>query len=472
MSFSQLLSILKARRLVALGIFGLTVIVTLVVSLLLPKQYTAEATVVVDVKSPDPIAGMVLPGMMSPAYMGTQVEVIESDRVARRVVNTLRLSESPEIRQQWNDETGGQGSFEAWLTDLIKKRLTVKPGRESNVISISYTAADPRFAAALTNAFVQSYIQTNQDLRVEPARQFSSMFEAQNQQLRAQLEEAQNKLSAYQREKGIIATDERLDVETARLNDLSSQLVAVQTQTADSVSRQAQFEAASPEVMNNPVVGGLKADLSRQEARLKETQARFGEAHPSVVEIKASIAELRARIDAETGRVARSVNVTRAVAQGREAQLRAALDQQRARILALKAQRDEATVLLRQVENAQRAYDALQTRIFQSNLEAQTTRTNISVLKEANPPFDHSSPKVFLNLALAIFMGILLGIGCALLLELRDRRLRTDEDITQELNALIIGVMPKSNTGQDKATLKLPLLSGGKKMPQLAAPKP
>jgi len=92
MSFSQLLSILKARRYVALGIFLFTVLVTVVVSLILPKQYTAEATVVVDVKSPDPIAGMVLPGMMSPAYMGTQIEVIQSERVARRVINELRLA--------------------------------------------------------------------------------------------------------------------------------------------------------------------------------------------------------------------------------------------------------------------------------------------------------------------------------------------------------------------------------------------
>ena len=65
MSFSQLLSILKARRYVALGIFLFTVLVTVVVSLILPKQYTAEATVVVDVKSPDPIAGMVLPAELT-----------------------------------------------------------------------------------------------------------------------------------------------------------------------------------------------------------------------------------------------------------------------------------------------------------------------------------------------------------------------------------------------------------------------
>ena len=82
MSFNQLLTILKARKLVALGVFLFTVVVTLVVSLILPKQYTAEAEVIVDVKSPDPIMGMVLPAMSLPAYMSTQLEVIGSERVA------------------------------------------------------------------------------------------------------------------------------------------------------------------------------------------------------------------------------------------------------------------------------------------------------------------------------------------------------------------------------------------------------
>ncbi|NBD22226.1 chain length determinant protein EpsF [Aquabacterium fontiphilum] len=471
MSFSQLLSILKARRYVALGIFLFTVLVTVVVSLILPKQYTAEATVVVDVKSPDPIAGMVLPGMMSPAYMGTQIEVIQSERVARRVINELRLAQNESIRQQWRDETNGEGSFEAWLTDVLQRRLSVKPARESNVITISYSAVDPRFAAALANAFMQAYIATNLELRVEPARQFGTMFEAQNKQVREQLEAAQSRLSAYQKEKGIIATDERLDVETARLNELSSQLVAMQSATAESISRQAAFDNSSQEVLNNSVVAALKADLARQEARLKESQARFGEAHPVIVELKASIAELRQRIDAESGRVARSVGINKSVALSREGQLRAALDQQRQRVLQLKAQRDEAAVLLRDVENAQRAYDTLQARLYQTNLEAQTTQTNISVLKDASPPAKHASPKLLLNTALSVFMGLLLGVGCALLLELRDRRLRTDEDVSQELGAALLGVMPRSDGTTEKSAFRLPRI-GNKTTPQLAAPKP
>ena len=90
MNLQQILLVLRARYKIALFALVATVTVTLAVSLLLPKQYTATATVVLDVKSPDPIAGMMLPGLMMPGYMATQVDIIESQRVAHKVVEIFR----------------------------------------------------------------------------------------------------------------------------------------------------------------------------------------------------------------------------------------------------------------------------------------------------------------------------------------------------------------------------------------------
>lgn len=469
MSLNQLLAILYARKWIALAIFLITVTTTVAISLLLPKQYTAEASVVLDVKSPDPIMGMVLPGMMSPAYMGTQIEVIQSERVARKVINNLKLNSIQSLREDWVADTKGEGDFDAWLTDLIQRRLTVKPSRESNVITLAYSAVDPRFAAALANAFVDAYISTDVELRVEPARQYTTMFETQTRQLKERLAEAQTKLSAFQKDKGIIATDERLDVETQRLNELSSQLVALQAMTAETISRDAQASSSSQEVLNNALVSSLKADLSRNETRLKELLARYGDAHPAVVEQKATVKELGQRIEAETSRVTRSVGINKTVALSREAQLRLALDEQRAKIMRFKAHRDEAAVLVRDVENAQRAYDTMQLRLNQTALESKTNQTNIAILQSASAPIDHSSPKLLLNTALSLVMGAILGIGCALLLELRRRRLLTEEDILQDLNTPVIGIMPVLALPSNGKSNDRPLLKS-KAQPKLTAP--
>jgi chain length determinant protein EpsF len=213
MTIHQFLLILRARYKVVVFTLLFTVITVFVVSLLLPKQYSASSALVVDVKSPDPVAGMVLPGLAIPGYMATQVDIINSDRVAQRVVTQLRMDESPAIREQWMESTEGRGDIKVWLADLLKKELYVRPSRESNVINIEFAGIDPDFAAAVANAFAQAYIDVNLELKVEPARQYSVWFEDQTKSLRDKLENAQQALSTYQQKTGIVAADERLDYE-------------------------------------------------------------------------------------------------------------------------------------------------------------------------------------------------------------------------------------------------------------------
>lgn len=475
MTFNQFLVILRARWKLMLGIFLGIVLLTLIVTLIIPKRYTATAAVVIDVKSPDPMIGMVLPGMMQPGYIATQLDVLQSERVTRGAIKLLHLDTNPTLRQQWQDTADGEGSFEAWLSDLLQRGLDIKPSRESSAINISYAAADPAFAAALANAFVQSYINTTLELRVEPAKQYSNLFGNQAKQARDKLEAAQVRLSVYQKERGlIIATDERLDVETARLNELSSQLVALQAFSAESASRQKTAGANSPEVMGSPVVGALKADLSRQEARLKELSARYGGAHPQVQELQANINELRGRVDAEVGRVTSSVGINNTVNQSREAQIRASLEMQRQKLLKLKEQRDEAAVLLRDVESAQRAYEAITSRYNQANVESQSNQTNVSVIKEATPPTQPSSPRTLLNMILAIVIGGMLALMSALIAELRDRRLRTEFDVVEGLEVPLLGVLPEAHAKKAGSPLlnlkrKMPLLPQ-RGLPELTAP--
>jgi len=446
MTFGQFLSILLARKWAALLVFVLVVATTVGVSLVLPKQYDATASVVIDIK-PDPLSAMAFPSMAMPSFMATQVDILISDRVALKVIRDLKLLDNPALREQWLTEGEGKGTIEQWLSNLLQKGLDVKPSRESNVIQINYRSPDPRFAAGLANAFAQAYIATTLELRVDPAKQFSAFFVTQSKDARTALETAQTKLSAYQRDKGIIAADERLDVENARLSELSSQLVQIQAISSESGSRQQQAQGDTgdrmQEVLNNPLIGGLRADLTRNEARLQELNSKFGVNHPQVVEAKANIAELRTRIDAEIRRVTGGVSVTNTINKQREAQVRRQLDAQRAKLLQLKGVRDQGQVMVREVENAQRSFDSVMARLNQTAMESQANQSYANLLTSAQPPAEQSSPKVVLNTLLAIFLGTLLAVGVALLLELSNRRVRSPEDAVAALGLPVLGVLPK-----------------------------
>ncbi len=474
MTFQQFLLILRARWLVILLTFMVVVGTAVGVSLVMPKKYAASAAVLVDVKTPDPILGALMPGMMTPGYMATQIDIIQSDRVARRVVQMLKIDQNASARQQWQEETAGRGSIEAYFADLLSKQLDVKPSRESNVINITYKSGEPQFAAVIANAFAQAYIDTNVELRVDPAKQYAGWFDQRTKGLRDQLEAAQTRLSQFQRENGIINADERLDVENARLQELSSQLVAMQALRAETSSRQAQAGNTEtlPEVLQSGLVQSLKADVARQEARLKDLSSQYGPNHPQVLRAVAEGQALRAKLENEIKRVAGGVGTNTRVNVQREAEIRTALDAQKKKVLEIKKQRDEITVLQREVENAQKAYDMTAQRLVQTNLESQTQQTNIVVLNPAVEPVEPSSPKLLLNTLLSIFVGALLGVGLALLLELLNRRVRSPEDIVEALGLPVIGYLDAADARKSRGRRRQKRLVFPRFNPDRALPAP
>jgi len=448
MNFTQFLLILNARKGIILGVLLFTVAITTAVSLLLPKEFTATTTLIIDSKSKDPFTGQLMPSQMFPDYMATQVDVINSNNVASKVVRDLKLADSPGTREQFMEATEGKGDIKQWLGDLLLKKLSVEPSRESSVIAINFSGANPQFAAVLANAFAKAYIETSIELRLEPAKQTAAWFDQQIIQLRQKLDEAQQKLTAYQREKGIVESDERLDVETRRMGDIAGQMVAAQSAAFDASSR-TRDSASLPEVINNPVVQGLKASVSQGEGRLADLAKRVGVNHPDYQRTLAEVNSYKAKLANELNLATRGVGATAGAAQQRYNELSAAFAQQKAKVLGLKQQREEASLLARDVQNAQQIYDAALQRYGQSRMEAQSTQTDIAVLNPAVAPTQPSKPRVFLNILLSLFLGTLLGVGIGFLVELLDRRVRSGQDITAGLEIPVLAEVTKKGRRLD-----------------------
>lgn len=442
MTFQQFLLIIRSRYKIVTFILFFTVMTTLVISLLLPKQYTASTSVVIDVKSPDPIAGMVLPGLASPAYMATQIDIINSDRVAERVVKMLRMDENTAIKEQWMDD-GGKGSLTIWLVNLLKKKLDVKPSRESNVVYIEYSGVDPDFAAAVANTFAQAYIDVTLGLKVAPARQYAEWFQEQTKTAREELERAKSALSVHQQKTGIVATDERLDYEIGKLNDLSAQLTLIQAQTSESSSKRKAVENPEtlPEVIQNPLINSLKSDIARLDAKLQESNINLGPNHPQTKRMQSELASLRGRLSSEIQKIYSSMDTSYEAGKRKEQELLSAMEKQKERVLDLNKQRDQIGVLLGDVEAAQRNLEAISQRSNQSRLESLSVQTNVVTLNPASVPTEHSRPKIMLNLLIAIFLGTVLGIGVALILEMNNRRIRSSADLIEAIELPVLAVI-------------------------------
>jgi chain length determinant protein EpsF len=442
MSIAQYLRIMWARKWLVLALLVLTTLVgTLITLFVLSKQYQAEASMVVEVRN-DPVLGALAPGLASPAYLATQVEILRSDRVAGRVVKMLGVERSPAAVQQWRDSTDAKIPLDRYFAALLQKGLSVEPSRGSNVINITFVNPDAAFAAAAANAFAQAYMDISVELRVEPARQSATFLDDQTIKLRTTLETAQARLSKFQQDKGIVVTDERMDQETARLNLLLAQLSQAQAEQIDTAMRQRNTGSeASPDVLASPTVQTLKASLAIAETRLMELSSNYGPNHPQRQAVEAQVRELRQQVAAEVRRVSGGSSVANRGSAQKVAEVQAMVDNQKKQVLAMRSVRDQMAVLQRDVDNAQRAYEGVSQRATALSLEGQNTQANVRLLSPAVEPYTPSRPKVVINILGSVFGGLLLGALAAIGLEMLNRKVRSTEDLASLPGVPVIGVL-------------------------------
>jgi polysaccharide biosynthesis transport protein len=441
MGISRLLKVILARWKIVLLVFILAGAIGVAVAYQLPTSYSANAVVMIESKA-DPVAGVAQ--IMAPNFLTTQVDVIKSTRVSNKVITALKLQENPTLRAQFS-ESAAQGTYEEWLSRLLQKNLVAEPGRGSNVVRITYTSSDARFSALMANAFVAAYLDAVLEMRIEPAKRYSSFFDDRSKALRENLEKSQAKLSEFQKTKGVVTTDERQDIELAKLNELQGQLLQVQAQAIESSSRQTQSQQAADrtqEVLNNGLITGIRQEIIKQETKLLELTTRLGDNHPQVIETRNGLADLRQKVESETRRITSSVGVSNTINRQRESDIRAALEAQRAKVLRMRQTRDEISVMVRDVEAAQRAYDGVQQRFNQSSLESQNQQSNISVLNQAEIPNETKSQIFMKNAAKALIAALGLALLSGLIKEFFDRRVRSLEDISSIVELQVIGIMP------------------------------
>ncbi|MES1980885.1 MAG: chain length determinant protein EpsF [Pseudomonadota bacterium] len=446
MNPQQFLNALLARKKIVLFVLSLTVLTTLLVSLIMPKTYRATSTLVLNYKGSDPVTGQVSPAQMIPGYMATQTDIITSRNVAVKVVDILSLAQNPAAIEGFNAAANGEGDIRDWLANELSRKLDVQPSHESSVINLSYESKDPKFAATLANAFAEAYIQTNLQLKIEPSRRAAEWFNEQVKGLRDNLAQAQNKLTSYQREKGIVSVDQRMDVENSRLAELSSQLVAAQAQFYDSNSRRRQTNSGkrldeNPDIISNPLIQSLKADLSRAEAKLADLGQRLNANHPQYQSALAEVNDRRQKLESELKTASSSLGSAANISQQRESSIQSSLAAQKARVLEISQQRDELSNLQSDVTSAQKALDVAMQRLSQTNLEGQANQSDVAVLNPAVTPLTPSKPHLFLNLIASIFVGTVLGLGFALLAEILDRRIRVPEDLSLGLKLPVLGII-------------------------------
>lgn len=490
-SLERLFLILRTRMWLILGFFVSGVVLASLITWLTPDMYTATTSLNFDFKSANPIDSQGR-ALESDDYLYTQMDIIQSLNVAQKVEESLsdyereRFIDSvqaettvidevkggiigaikaigggdkkPEDAQPGGSAPDAQASIQvqsaySWFAQMVRRGLTVEPRLKSRIVDISYSSTNPAIAARMANSFANAYISTNLDMTIDPARKTSVWFDAQLKTLRAKLEKAQAELTDYQQQEGIVSSDQRMDTETERLRDLSSQLVRAQEETRNAVSAQKKLKEIEDKglpmtsfalIFSNPVVEKIKGEIRTLEGEQVDMSASLGKNHPRYKRVSSELYAARKRLDAEISSIIEGVNNTAELAKTREQDLSAAVEEQKQLVLNLKKEHDKITILVREVESANNTYNAALTELNTTSMKSLVDQTNVFVMDPANIPRKPSSPILTKNIALGAFGGLILGLGLAVLMDLFIRRVHSREDLLLELKVPYLGHLKKA----------------------------
>ncbi|MBN1238362.1 MAG: hypothetical protein JXB36_07660 [Gammaproteobacteria bacterium] len=432
MNLYQLLGALKSRYAVVLASAAIAVTAALALTLLQPAQYTATASLVVDVTETIRDEDRMMRAEPSQAYIATQLDIIRSPALAARVVERLDLVGDPHFAaQDAADESGIPAGRR--IREIVARNLSVTSSRDSQVVTIGFTSTSPELAARIANGYADAYLDLVLEMSVEPARRGAEWFGEQRRDIRQWVEEARDRLSGYQQEKGIVTADETADIETAKLQELSSQ--AISAQAAASAARALRDELEQlirrdgtldvlPEAASSAVYESLRAELSAQDARIAELSSSLGARHPRLRRAYAERDEIVARLGREVGRIRDTLERNAELAEAKLAALGVELEEQRSRVLELNRIKGEIPTLQRDVENAEEAYRLALEQFSVKTLQSRLQNVSATVLHDAEPPIRPSSPSLRMNVAAAGFVGTLLGLVIVLLTEWRNPRVR------------------------------------------------
>ncbi|MFS0758226.1 Wzz/FepE/Etk N-terminal domain-containing protein [Noviherbaspirillum sp. 1P10PC] len=438
MLLQQYLQIFIARRKVIFLLATAAMCLAAAICFIQSKKYTAQVDLLIEAKVADPVTGANIPSQLVPGYLETQAQIIGSTAVALRVADKLGLVSDASYLARFENESDGE-LLRDWIANDLLKSLRVRSSKEKSIIELHFSDGDPERAASVANAFSDGYIATSHFLNLIPMKQDNEFFADQIRALRGDLEKAQGRLSDFQQANGILSVEERSDVDLEQLEHMSKQVAEAWGRATEAMARLQQAEKYLKtgsqsenlsEVLASSTIQQLKADLAQQERNWQIVVSRFAPEHPRYIETMNTMNALKRTIQEEGRRILNSATDKYKIAQRTAQDMERKVDAQKTMLLQRKKLRDEAAVLNRDVNNAQRAYDNALQRSGHQQLEGQTKQAYVAVLNPATPPARPSSPRLLRTFLIAALAGILIGGLIALLLEKRDRRIRSVLDMT------------------------------------------
>ncbi|GAK51900.1 hypothetical protein U14_03146 [Candidatus Moduliflexus flocculans] len=475
--------ILKKRQWVIVTFFVIIVVSVTITTFLSSPIYKGTTRILIEKDTPNILSFQeVLAFNTSDTdYYQTQYTILKSRSLARAVLEQLGMLQQAEeenigfsvrgllnevlllagLKEPLSDEAKQRFAEQQRIDNFINDTINIEPIKGSWLVDISAVSKNPELAAKIANALVETYIKQTLESKLSASKDAGGWLEEQLKTSQQKVSESEAALLAYKEKYGIISFEDRQNIVTQKLSELNTAVnnarikrIGVEAQyrqiqeylrgearasTSETLSK---LETLS-QVINNPFIQKLKAELSSLEVEQSELLKKFRSKHPNVIAVQSQINSIRGRINAEVQQIVTSIKNEYELALAQEEEMMAALEEQKQEALDLNQKAITYAVLQREADSNKRVYDTLLQRTKETNVTEQLETINVRVIDQASIPTFPIAPRKRLNVFLAMIVGLVGGVGLALFFEFLDSTIKSPDDIQHYLNMPFLGFIPK-----------------------------
>ena len=463
--------VIRKRRWTALTAFSVLFVSVLAGSIEEKPVYRAKALIEIDKENPSVANPQELFQLdeVSDAYLETQYKVLASDDLAERVIQQLGLDRQAEFLPParawpWSASAAaappisppiGSGavpdlSVRETVLTRFQDRLDIRPIRRSHAVELRFDSQDPELAARAVNSVAENYIQKNLEARWDATQKASEWLSLQLKDLKAKLERSQDDMQKYAAANGLLYLETNKGDAESIVNQSVREVQQELTKAeADRFEKESIFRLVQsgdygslPGVFDNKLLQDLTvrlADLQRQNAQLAAT---FTEDYPKVKETQGQIAEIQSSLERERWRAAQKISNDYFAALRREKLVRQAFAKKQAEANQIAEKSVQYGILSREVDTNKGLYEGLLERLKEAGVSAGLKASNIRIVDPGTVPYKPIAPNYPVNLGLAAFLGLGLGVSMAFLKEHLDQTIRYSEDVFHFLGVPVLGFIP------------------------------
>lgn len=463
------------HRWLIVGVAVTTVVVGLLWTLLQTPIYRGEATIEIkrETINVSGLADLETAESGGAEFYETQYQILRSRSLAAGVAARLNLAEDEAFLNEGASMLSNlSGLFmgvgrarerpdlaerERQATRRLMDNMSIEPVRSSSVVRITYESADPRIAERVANAYAETFIEQNLDRRFGATSYARSYLQERLDELRVNLEESEAELVAYAEKTGIVTDEGERTLAQERLAEANRALGEAENEVARTRTQwqQARDSEVLPSSMRTGAVETLRDRRAELEAEYQDKLSLFKPGYPEMVNLRTRIEEIDRQIDLEVGLVRQGVRLAHEAAVAEKQALEEEVAKLSRDVMEFRNQNIRYNILRREVDTNRSLYEGLLERYKEigvaGGIDQSNAANNVAVIDRAETPRSPYKPRLGLNLALSLMLGLMFGGAAAVGREFLDDTFKTPEDVEEVLGLPLLGVIPKTPQVEDLA---------------------